>query len=148
MGFDQEWSRLRSAAAESAGQESASTRLNGTGGGGGTGPGGTGTLASSPAQKRAAADAIAGEITTQTNFAATRPNEAMGAAIAAFGGWDTCAGLKKVKETWESQVKTLKGRLSTEEARLRQTRTSFMSTDVGTYNEFGLIPPKTGGQGQ
>ncbi|ORT54394.1 hypothetical protein [Streptomyces sp. CB03238] len=132
MGFDEEYGRLRAEAAE---RQTSSTRLNGTGDSPLL-PGPTKDFASTPAQKTAAANVIHNELLKNTQAASDKPDEATNNAIKGFAGWDTAAGLKKVKETWESQVRTLKGRLSAEEAALRGTSNRFQLNDVDTGLSF------------
>ncbi|MEV3993487.1 hypothetical protein AB0J57_31755 [Streptomyces sp. NPDC049837] len=132
MGFDQEYGRLRAEAAE---RQSTSMRLNGTGDGPLL-PGPTKDFASTPAQKTAAANVIHKELLTSTQAASDKPDASTSSAITGFAGWGTSGGLKKVKETWESQVKMLKGRLSAEESALRGASSKFRLNDVDTGLNF------------
>ncbi|MCZ0987501.1 hypothetical protein BEK98_07030 [Streptomyces diastatochromogenes] len=99
---------------------------------GGHGPKG---LASSPAEKRAAAKAIQDHIESQTRKAGARADEETAAAVKAFGardgdGWLTSAALRKAHETWGGQVKNLMDRLGAEKDALGSTNTVLTSTDL------------------
>lgn len=132
MGFEQEWGELRSQAAE---RQATSMRLNQAAApSGGGGP----DFASTPVEKRKAADAIdkEGGLWTATKTAGDFSDEATGAAVKEFDGWDTAAGIKDVEKKWEGQVKMLLGRLTTEAGALRGTSSWFMSNDLGTGGLF------------
>ncbi|MER7911405.1 hypothetical protein [Streptomyces sp. NPDC096068] len=139
MGFDQEWAALREQA--TARQES-DTRLNQVPGdpSGPTGPGGPADFGSSPAMKKAAANEIANVIKGDTKTATEKADEASESAIKGFDGWQTAAGLKKVQETWDKQVKTLMGRLAHEESSLRGTNGYFTGNELGINSMFGTLP--------
>lgn len=99
-------------------------------------PGGSGgqtDLASSPAEKKAAAKAIEDEIEPGTrkagDFADTETND----AVKAFrDGWRTSGALKKAHETWGEQVKNLMNRLASEKAALRSANTALQGADLQT----------------
>ncbi|MFJ7061621.1 hypothetical protein ACIQVA_28545 [Streptomyces microflavus] len=97
-------------------------------------------LASAPAQKRAAANTIATELQPNTKKAGNRPDESMTAAMSVFSGWATGTGLKTVHTTWESQVKTLLGRLDTEKGALSSAANIFVTTDIERGNSLRSIP--------
>ncbi|GAA2569631.1 MULTISPECIES: hypothetical protein [Streptomyces] len=110
------------------------TRLNqlAPAGGGGSLP----DLASSPAQKKAAAKAIEEHLEPDTKKAGDTAEEDTGAAVREFSGkdgegWDTSAALKKAHEAWEKQVKALMDRLASEKGALRQTSLLFQNNDLG-----------------
>ncbi|MEV5338521.1 hypothetical protein AB0K93_08535 [Streptomyces sp. NPDC052676] len=88
---------------------------------GGPGPSGGGRrdLASSPAEKKAAARAIEDHIEPDTAKAGRHADADTASAVKAFGakdgdGWDTSTALKKAHETWGDQVKNLMDRLGAE----------------------------------
>lgn len=127
MGFDEEWAQLRAEAAE---RHDASMRLNQLPADQGGSGGGGGKLASTPAEKNAAANTIDTELLTKTQTAGKHADEATNSAAGAFGGWATGTALKKVQTTWEGQVKTLMGRLSKERDGLRGTVTTLGGVDA------------------
>ncbi|MFF9865031.1 hypothetical protein ACF1G0_06360 [Streptomyces sp. NPDC013953] len=139
MGFDEEWAQLRSEAAD---RREASMRLNqlpadpGGGGGGGAG----GKMASTPSEKRAAANTIETTLVPDTKKATDWADEATTGAMGALKGWETAAGLKTVQDTWDKQVKTLIGRLDREKGALRATVTTLTGVDVGRGQQIGSIP--------
>ncbi|MFI6944195.1 hypothetical protein ACIBI4_33490 [Streptomyces sp. NPDC050418] len=96
-------------------------------------------LASTPAQKKKAANAIEQHLEPDTARDGKAAEESTDAAVKEFGandgkGWDTSRALKKAHETWEKQVKALGGRLGSEKAALRQTTTLFTHQDIGIAN--------------
>ncbi|ATW49725.1 hypothetical protein [Streptomyces xantholiticus] len=102
------------------------------------GGGGAGTpdLASTPAQKKAAANAIEKHLEPDTKKAGDKAEESTGAAVKEFTakdgeGWDTSAALKKAHEAWEKQVKALMNRLGSEKQALRNTSLLFQNNDIG-----------------
>ncbi|MEE1798703.1 hypothetical protein PUR57_08455 [Streptomyces sp. JV176] len=137
MGFDEEWGRLRSDATAS---QSAGMRLNSAG----TGPllPGTEDLAATPAQKASAANTIETELEPNTKKAGVWADETSGSAVTGLEGWETAAGLKKVQETWEKQVKALMGRLSAEKGALRATSGLFVKNDVEIDSGFAPLRSK------
>ncbi|MEU8892441.1 hypothetical protein [Streptomyces sp. NPDC048442] len=116
-------------------------QLNGMGGP--AGPplpgGGPGVFGSKPSEKAAAAKTIETELQPNTKKATEHADEATTTAAKGFKGWDTAAGLKKVADTWDQQVKSLMGRLVSERAALRSTSGLFVSTDIGTGDKFPLL---------
>lgn len=99
--------------------------------------GGPGTkgLASSPAQKRAAAKAVGDHIEPGTRKAGAWADDETGAAVKAFGardghGWQTSAALRKAHEAWGDQVKNLMDRLGAEKDALRGTNTVLTGADL------------------
>jgi hypothetical protein len=93
-------------------------------------------VASSPAEKKAAAKAIEEHLEPDTSKAGTRAKESTGAASKEFGpsdgeGWLTGQALKTAQETWSRQLTTLMNRLGSEKAALRSTGTLFQKTDLG-----------------
>jgi hypothetical protein len=102
---------------------------------GGSG-GGAKDLASSPAEKQAAARAIQEHLEPDTRKAGGWADDETGAAVKAFDakdghGWVTCGALKAAHKTWGEQVKALLDRLGAEKAALRDTSVLFRKTDVG-----------------
>ena len=100
------------------------------------GGGGSPDLASTPAQKKAAANAIERQLEPDTKNAGDKAEESTGAAVKEFSakdgeGWDTSAALKKAHEVWEKQVKVLMDRLSSEKHALRNTSILFQNNDIG-----------------
>ncbi|WP_175407805.1 hypothetical protein [Streptomyces sp. TRM64462] len=128
MQFDEEWAQLRAEATE---RRETAMQLNRVPDEGGVTPRGGGQkLASTPAEKRAAANTIDTELLSKTQTAGDWADEATAKAAGAFGGWATAVGLKKVETTWESQVKTLLGRLSRERDGLRSAAGTLSGVDV------------------
>ncbi|TLQ43348.1 hypothetical protein [Streptomyces marianii] len=153
MGFEQEWADRRTEATQAVDAQSSSMQLNQLapdGGGSATPPsplapgGSSGTFGSTPAQKRTAASKIENDLKPTTQWASDLADESTNNAITGFGGWDTCAGLKKVKETWETQAKMLLGRLEREQNALLGARSMFLRNDVATYDGFGPLNRKSG----
>ncbi|KAB2588825.1 MULTISPECIES: hypothetical protein [Streptomyces] len=103
-------------------------------------PGSRPDLASTPAQKRAAANTISTELQPNTKKAGNRPDESMTTAISAFSGWATGKGLKTVHTTWESQVRTLLGRLDSEKGALGSAANIFLTTDTERGASIKSIP--------
>lgn len=94
------------------------------------------SFASSPAEKKAAADAIDEHILGDTRTAGKWADEANSAAVKAFGpkdadGWDAASALKAADNAWDGSVRVLCNRLSSESASLRETRLQFRSDDLG-----------------
>ncbi|MFF8969739.1 hypothetical protein [Streptomyces sp. NPDC014995] len=106
---------------------------------GGSPSGGRKDLASSPAQKRAAAKAIEDDIEPGTRKAGDWADVETNTAVKAFQpkdgeGWLTSGALKKAHETWGEQVTNLLNRLASEKAALRSTNTVLQGTDLGVGN--------------
>ncbi|MEW1723029.1 hypothetical protein [Streptomyces sp. NPDC093109] len=120
------------------------TRLNqlpadqgGTGLTGPFAPGGPRDLASSPAEKAAAAKAIEEHIQPDTRASGEWADEETAAVVKAFKaqdghGWLAAAAVRKAHKTWESQVKALMDRLGSEKEALRMTGTLLQGVDIGT----------------
>ncbi|MGW0602380.1 hypothetical protein [Streptomyces sp. NPDC002640] len=114
--------------------QSAGMRLNQLPAEPGGAPGGP-DLASSPAEKKAAARAIEQHIEPGTRKAGSRADEDTEVAVKAFGakdgdGWVTAKGLRKVATTWDAQVKNLMERLASEKASLRAADNVLTGTDL------------------
>lgn len=136
VGFDHEWGRAVVGAAD----QQVDMRLNGIDGPAGPPvPGGPGDFASTPAEKTSAANTIETELEPNTKKATEHADETTNTAVAGFGGWDTAAGLKKVADTWDQQVKNLMGRLSAEKNALRGASSLFVRNDVGLGDQFRPI---------
>lgn len=106
----------------------------------GNGKVGTPDLASSPTQKRAAANAIEQHLEPDTKKAGNVAEEKTNTAVKEFNGkdgrgWDTSSALKKAHNTWEKQVKALMNRLGAEKVALRNTSTLFRNNDIGIANQ-------------
>ncbi|WP_103516376.1 hypothetical protein [Streptomyces sp. SM10] len=107
------------------------------------------SFASSPAQKKAAADAIDDHILGDTRAAGKWADEANSAAVKAFGpkdaeGWDAASALKAADKAWDDSVRVLCNRLSSESASLRETRLQFRSDDLGIGTQLGGTSKITG----
>jgi hypothetical protein len=92
-------------------------------------------MASSPAEKKAAAKAIEEHIEPDTAKAGRHADADTASAVKAFGakdgdGWDTSTALKKAHATWGDQVKNLMDRLGAEKDALRQADTTLTGADV------------------
>ncbi len=111
-------------------------RLGGAGGG-------EADFASTPSQKADAANTIETELQPNTKKAAEHADEATDAAVKTFAGWDTAAGLKKVADTWDQQVKVLMGRLASEKSSLRGASGLFARNDIATGDGFRAIAPQS-----
>ncbi|WP_166027599.1 hypothetical protein [Streptomyces chilikensis] len=102
-------------------------------GGGGSAP----DLASSPAQKKAAAKAIDEVLLPTALRDGKHAAETTKAAVKEFAardgeGWDSSSALDKVGRTWERQVKSLLDRLAAESKALRKTTVVLHDNDLGT----------------
>ncbi|MGW7363001.1 hypothetical protein ACWGI8_06110 [Streptomyces sp. NPDC054841] len=145
MSFEQEWTSARAESAARQAEHATSMQLNGTGSGPAGLPGGKQDLASTPAEKYAAANTIETELKPGTGTATAWADEESNNAIKAFDGWDTAAGLKKVQKTWDQQVKVLMGRLESEMNNLRVASGYFARTDIGIHSQFTpLAKPRSG----
>lgn len=104
--------------------------------GGSGGPGLLGpNLASTPAEKKKAANSIENTVEPGARKAGTLADEATGAAVKEFGpkdgdGWATSGALKGAQTTWDGQIQTLLRRLGGEKQALRATSTLLGGTDV------------------
>ena len=101
--------------AGSGGERALGTRLNqypaDPGGGGSTGGGGP-DLASSPAEKKAAADTLHNDIEPDTKKAGAWADDETSAVVKAFDakdghGWLTSGAVGKAHKTWGEQVQNL-----------------------------------------
>ncbi|MGW7331891.1 hypothetical protein ACWGIU_25540 [Streptomyces sp. NPDC054840] len=99
-------------------------------------PDGSKDFASTPAEKSAAANTIENELEPATKTAAEHADDATANARKGYEGWETAAGLKKVADTWDQQVKTLMGRLAGEKIALRGASGSIARNDIGLGNQF------------
>ncbi len=136
MGFDEEWGLLRAGATH---QQDTSMRLNGADDGPLPGPGGQTDLASTPAEKKAAADTMETEPEPDTRKATDRADESSAAAVKEFGGRDTGAGPKKVTEPWDKQVKVLMGRRSAEKNAPRGASAPFGGNEPEIHSRFAPV---------
>lgn len=137
MGFDEEWAKARADAADEPG---VSMRLNRVDDGPVVGVSGvTPDQASTPASKKAAANTIQTELEPGTAKAAVWADTATDTAVTQFAGWDTAAGLKTVRKTWDSQVATLMKRLASEKDALRGTAKSFSEYELDRQHRFGSL---------
>ncbi|MEV7684355.1 hypothetical protein ACFW1F_01250 [Streptomyces bungoensis] len=105
------------------------------GGGGSTG-GGQPDLASSPAEKKAAANTLHNEIEPHTTTAGAWADDETSAVVKAFDakdghGWVTSSAVSKAHKTWSEQVQNLVNQLSGDESALRNNNTLMTGTDVG-----------------
>ncbi|MDN3258363.1 hypothetical protein QWJ26_00760 [Streptomyces sp. CSDS2] len=105
-------------------------------GSGRTAGGGRPDLASSPAEKKAAANALQQHIQPDTKKAGDGAEEQTNAVVKAFGakdgdGWLTSGAVGEAYKTWGEQVRNLLDRLSSEQASLRATNVLFNGTDLG-----------------
>ncbi|KOV62413.1 hypothetical protein [Streptomyces sp. MMG1121] len=114
-------------------------RLNqlpdGLGGGGPTGGGQPG-LASSPAEKQAAANTLHNHIEGDTKTAGAWADDETGAVVKAFAakdghGWLTSGAVGKAHTVWGEQMQSLVNKLSGDESALRNNNTLLMGTDFG-----------------
>ncbi len=130
MSWDREWQEIKAGVRE---HEPASMQLNQlTPGGGGGAP----DLASSPARKEAAGNAIRNDLVPGVKDHGDDAEESTATAVKEFGardgdGWDTAAALKKAHATWEKQVKALRDRLLYEQNGLLKTAVDLRSDDIG-----------------
>ncbi|MGW3385952.1 hypothetical protein [Streptomyces cinereoruber] len=138
MGFEEEWGALR---AEAVARQESDMRLNQLPAepSGPAAPGGPGDFGSTPAEKKAAANTIENELEPNTKKATDWADEASNAAVKGFDGWQTAAGLKKVQETWDKQVKVLMGRLASEKSALRGASGLFAQNDLGLRGQFAPL---------
>ncbi|MGW6754472.1 hypothetical protein [Streptomyces sp. NPDC055006] len=127
---------------EPAGHESIQMRLNQipTDPSGSANPpglsGGQKDLASSPAEKKAAAKAIQEHIEPETKQAGAWADEETGGSVKAFGpkdghGWLTSGAVSKAHKAWGEQAKNLMNRLSSEKGALQSSNTFLTGTDFG-----------------
>ncbi|MFD8415806.1 hypothetical protein ACFV2Q_29310 [Streptomyces sp. NPDC059650] len=133
MSFDQEWDRHRRA-----------TAATGAPSGPGT-PSGPGVLATTPPEKKKAANTIENVLQPGTTKAADAADEPTDNAVKAFTGWDTAAGLTKAHTHWDGQVKRLMARLDSEKKALRGASNLFTGNDQLTGRSFQPVQSKVTG---
>ncbi|WP_223180558.1 hypothetical protein [Streptomyces griseicoloratus] len=97
--------------------------------------GGRKDIASSPAEKKAAAKAIEEHIEPDTHKAGRWADDDTADVVKAFGpkdgdGWLTAGALKSAHETWSDQVKNLLDRLGADKSALRSANTVLQNTDL------------------
>ncbi|MER0446628.1 hypothetical protein ABR738_19020 [Streptomyces sp. Edi4] len=116
---------------------STGTRLNQipADGGGGQPAVGQPDLASSPTQKRAAAQAIQDHIEPDTTDAGNSADTVSQEVVKAFGpkdghGWLMSKGMAKAQAVWGDQVRNLVRRLSSEKDALRGSNATLTGTDA------------------
>ncbi|MFE0176719.1 hypothetical protein ACFWZ2_30840 [Streptomyces sp. NPDC059002] len=141
MSFEDEWGQARSKAAA---RPDTSMQLNSgasQNGGGTAGTAGGADFASSPAEKKKAANAIDEHLLRDTQKAGDVADEETAAAVKAFkpkdgDGWLTSAALHKAHKAWGTQVRSLKKRLAAESSALRDTSTSFQHNELGIRSQI------------
>lgn len=95
--------------------------------------GGKKDLASSPAEKQAAARSIEQNIEPDTRKAGDWADEETTSAITALShGWLTSGALKKAHGTWDEQVRNLMNRLASDKGALRGANTTLQNSDSAT----------------
>ncbi|MET8056458.1 hypothetical protein ACWECC_29435 [Streptomyces microflavus] len=104
-------------------------------------PGGGPSLASTPAQKKAAAEAIRTRIKPQTKTAGEHTDEETSAAVKALGakdgdGWITSRALKNAHKTWGDQVRGLLNRLEADINGLSSARLNLHGADLLSGQQF------------
>ncbi|MER6453615.1 hypothetical protein ABT270_13530 [Streptomyces sp900105245] len=110
------------------------------------GGGGAPDFASSPAEKKAAANAIEQHLEPDTAKAGTAAEDSTTIAVKEFdgkeaGGWATSGALKQAHETWQDQVASLLGRLAQEKTALRSATSLFQTTDLGVETRVRAVSP-------
>ena len=117
--------------------------------GGSSGPppllGGQKDLASSPAEKKAAAKAIEDHIEPDTRKAGDWADTETDSAVSGLrDGWHTSGALKKAHGTWGEQVQNLLNMLASDKASLRGANTVLQNTDIQTGTNAGSVSVLTG----
>ncbi|MGW4440642.1 hypothetical protein ACWELO_33785 [Streptomyces sp. NPDC004596] len=117
--------------------------------GGSAGPppllGGQKDLASSPAEKKAAAKAIEDHIEPGTRKAGDWADTETESAVSGFrDGWHTSGALKKAHGTWGEQVQNLMNMLASDKASLRGANTVLQNTDFQTGANAGSVSVLSG----
>ncbi|MFF2203877.1 hypothetical protein [Streptomyces sp. NPDC058145] len=112
--------------------------------GGSSGPppllGGQKDLASSPAEKKAAAKAIEDHIEPDTRKAGDWADTETDSAVSGLrDGWHTSGALKKAHGTWGEQVQNLLNMLASDKASLRSANTVLQNTDIQTGTNAGSV---------
>lgn len=123
MSFEEEWSQHKRTAAERQPSDMRLNQLPREGGGGGD------VMASAPAKKKRAANAVH-YLQGETPKAADLADEPTSKAAQLFADWDTGAGLKKAHTHWDDQVKRLMDRLDTHRNALQDTAVLLRGSDV------------------
>ncbi|MEV5976752.1 hypothetical protein [Streptomyces sp. NPDC052114] len=137
MSFEEEWGQARSRAST---LPDVSMQLNTAAPHNGGVTGGA-DLASSPAEKKKAANAIDEHLIRDTQKAGDIADEETAAAVKAFkpkdgDGWLTSAALQKAQKTWTEQVNSLKKRLAAESTALRDTSNTFRTNELGIRSQI------------
>ncbi|MEV4877887.1 hypothetical protein AB0K72_17700 [Streptomyces cyaneofuscatus] len=104
------------------------------------------SLATDPARKKAAAEAIRTRIKPQTRSAGEHTDEETSAAVKALGakdgdGWVTSRALKDAHKTWGGQVRSMLGRLEADINSLNGARRNLFGADVQSGLGFGRTSP-------
>ncbi|GAA0580479.1 hypothetical protein [Streptomyces crystallinus] len=133
-----EWERIK---AERASGHGGGTRLNQLAPAADGGGVGAPDMASTPAQKQAAAKAIGEHLGPDTATSGRHATESTAAAVKEFGakdghGWEASVALAKAHETWEKQVRGLLGRLAAEKHALSRTGVDFQQNDLGVAGQL------------
>ncbi|MBH0243749.1 hypothetical protein I3W98_14270 [Streptomyces cavourensis] len=107
------------------------------------------SLASTPAEKKAAAEAIRTRIRPGTKKDGDHADEETAAAVKAFGakdgdGWVTSRALKNAHKTWGEQVQAMLKRLEADENGLSGARLNLRGADLITQQQFRTISPLDG----
>ncbi|WP_317444882.1 hypothetical protein [Streptomyces collinus] len=102
---------------------------------------GAGRLASTPAEKRAAAKALYDHIEPDTRRAGAWADDETGAAVKAFGardghGWLTAPALRRAHAAWGDQVRSLLDRMGAEKDALNQTNVVLTSADLAVGGDL------------
>lgn len=110
--------------------------------GGGGGP----DFASTPGEKRAAANAIEQHLEPDTRKAGSSADDSTTTAVKEFDGkeadgWAASGALKGAHKTWQDQVAGLMGRLSSEKTALRSATSLFQNTDLGVDSRLRAVSP-------
>ncbi|MFD3553457.1 hypothetical protein ACFWWA_15255 [Streptomyces goshikiensis] len=128
--LDQERGRERAGSADQVG-----LRVN-SGPQGPFAPVGSKDFASTPTEKKAVAGVIQNELEPAAKTAAEHADDVTGTAHKGFDGWQAAAGLKKVADSCDQQVRTLTGRLSSERVALCGAESVFARNDSGVGSQF------------
>ncbi|WTE38663.1 hypothetical protein OH735_23375 [Streptomyces sp. NBC_01618] len=106
-------------------------------------------LVSTPAQKRAAANAIEQHLEPDTKKSGDWAREETSAAVTALAakdgqGWITSRALKNAHKAWGDQVQNLMNRLGAEKGALRGAHTIFQNTELATEGQIRSTSPFDG----
>lgn len=104
------------------------------------------SLATDPARKKAAAEAIRTRIKPGTKSAGEHADEETSAAVKGLGakdgdGWVTSRALKDAHKTWGGQVRSMLGRLDADINSLSAARRNLFGADVQSGLGFGRTSP-------